>query len=622
MAQLKNLDVSELDFDDIKTNLIKFLNSQSEFSDYDFEGSALSVLVDILAYNTHYNAFLGNMLANEMFLDSAVKKSSAISIAKHLGYTPASTRSARAIVDVTVANPEVNGLADPSSITIPDRQSFSTTINGNQRNFFNIGSVTITPTAGAYIFKDLEIVEGTPAEITFTSALPGPDEKFEIPDIDIDTSTLTVQVQESNSDTTTTTFNQTVDTSNVTSTSEVFFLEMNPLEKYEIFFGDGILGKKLTSGNLIKVKYLKSNGAAVNTAETASISFTTTSISSGTSDVSRVASNPSGGRSSDSIIDIKFKAPRVNAARNRAVTAADYKALIEANFTDAESVVVYGGEDNVPPKFGKVIISLKPFDGFSISQSTKDSIINSVLNNKKVMAVQPEFIDPDFFFLNLVVNIGFDKTATSSSSSDISALVTQTIDDYFSTDLQNFNKDFQKSLLIRNIMDADTSIRTVIILVKIQKRTNLSLGTVNTFSGDDSFQFETSLQPGTVKSSRFFTNISNTTTLVNITDVPDSSPPDNDGTGTLVLRNSVTDEIVNDNKGNVNYSSGQVTITDISPTALPNNVTDFRVTASVQEVAHNIKAERNQILVRDKTLQNDEAGRLAGLTVNVNELVN
>jgi len=620
MAQLKNLDISELDFDNIKTNLITFLNNQSEFTDYNFQGSALNILVELLAYNTHYNAFLGNMLANEMFLDSAVKKSSAISIAKHLGFTPASTRSARASINLIVNNPLVDSKT-PSSITIPDRTAFSTTIDGNQRTFFNIGSVTITPAAGIFSFNNLEIVEGAPKNINFTSAVPGPDEKFEIPDSDIDTSTLLVQVQESNSDTTTASYNQTIDTSNVSSTSEVFFLEMNPTEKYEIFFGDGILGKKLTSGNIIKVKYLKSNGASVNTAETAEINFTSSSIVNGSTSITTTI-KPTGGRNSDNIVDIKFKAPRVNAARNRAVTANDYKALIEANFTDAESVIVYGGEDNIPPKFGKVIISLKPFDGFSISQSTKDSIISSVLNNKKVMAIQPEFIDPDFFFVNLIVNVSFDNTATTSTKADISSLVSSTVDNYFETNLQNFNKNFQKSLLIKNIMDADTSIRTVIILVKLQKRTNLSIGTVNTFNGDDSFKFESKVQPGSVVSSRFFSLISNTTTLVNITDVPNSSPPDNNGVGTLVLRNSSTDEILNNNKGNVNYSTGEVIINELTPTALPNNVTDFRITASIQEEDQNIAADRNKILVRDKTLENASAGREAGLTVNINEIVN
>jgi len=620
MAQLKNLDISELDFDNIKTNLITFLNNQSEFTDYNFQGSALNILVELLAYNTHYNAFLGNMLANEMFLDSAVKKSSAISIAKHLGFTPASTRSARASINLIVNNPLVDSKT-PSSITIPDRTAFSTTIDGNQRTFFNIGSVTITPAAGIFSFNNLEIVEGAPKNINFTSAVPGPDEKFEIPDSDIDTSTLLVQVQESNSDTTTASYNQTIDTSNVSSTSEVFFLEMNPTEKYEIFFGDGILGKKLTSGNIIKVKYLKSNGASVNTAETAEINFTSSSIVNGSTSITTTI-KPTGGRNSDNIVDIKFKAPRVNAARNRAVTANDYKALIEANFTDAESVIVYGGEDNIPPKFGKVIISLKPFDGFSISQSTKDSIISSVLNNKKVMAIQPEFIDPDFFFVNLIVNVSFDNTATTSTKADISSLVSSTVDNYFETNLQNFNKNFQKSLLIKNIMDADTSIRTVIILVKLQKRTNLSIGTVNTFNGDDSFKFESKVQPGSVVSSRFFSLISNTTTLVNITDVPNSSPPDNNGVGTLVLRNSSTDEILNNNKGNVNYSTGEVIINELTPTALPNNVTDFRITASIQEEDQNIAADRNKILVRDKTLENASAGREAGLTVNINEIIN
>jgi len=617
MAQIKSDDLSQLDFDQIKDNLKLFLKDQSTFSDYDFEGSGLSLLLDVLAYNTHYNAYIGNMFANEMFLDSAVKRSSAVSLAKHLGYTPSSVTSARANVDINVFE-----VADsPATITLDAKTPFTTSIKGNSFTFFNLESATLrNDGTGRYIGSGVELVEGTLRNLSFAVATPGPDEKYEIPDLDIDTSTLKVSVQGSFSNTSIDSYNLTVDTTNVTSSSRVFYLEMNPQEKYQIFFGDGIIGNKLISGNLVNIEYLKSKGKDANTSDNASIDFQTTSIG-GSSNVSILpTTNPSTGSDADTLSSIKFKAPRVNAARNRAVTANDYKSLIEANFSDAESVIVFGGEDNIPPKFGKVIISLKPFDGFSISQSTKDSIISSVLANKKVMAVQPEFVDPEFFFVNLEVNIEFNSLRTSLTSDEIRTLVTETIDAYFSSDLQKFDKDFEKAQLIKNILDADNSIRTVIILIKLQKRESVNLNAVNTFRDDDSIKFGNRLQPGTISSSRFFELFQNTTTLVNMTDIPDTVPADNNGTGKIVVRNASTEAILNDNVGNVNYQTGEIILNEFTPTALPENVSDFRFTSSIQEVGQNIEANRNQILLRDKTTLDAAAGRDAGLVVNVTSI--
>ena len=614
MSQLSTLDVSELDFDTIKRNLKTFLRAQDQFSDYDFEGSGLSVLIDLLAYNTHYNAYIGDMLLNEMFLDSAVKRSSAISIAKHLGYTPSSIRSARANVNVTVLNPTDN----PDTLIIEPRTTFNTTINGNSFTFVNLQSATITPVGNNYTFSGLEIVEGTNRALSFVVADPSPDEKFTIPDNNIDISTLKVSVQGSTSNTFTNSYSRVIDISNVSTSSQVFFLEMNPQEKYEIFFGDDIIGSKLIQGNLVKVEYLLSSGTIVNTSNNASISFTAGSGIGGSSDITvTTASNPTSAKDADSITDIKFKAPRVNSARNRAVTANDYKTLIEANFTDAESVVVYGGEDNIPPKFGKVMISLKPFDGFNISQTTKDAIVTQILKDRKVMSIQPEFIDPDFFFVNLIVNVVFNINNSTKSVNEIKTIVTNTINTYFDTDLRKFGKDFNKSKLIKNIIESDSSIISVIILPKLQKRTTVILNDLNSFLGDDGFKFDNPLKPGSVISSRFFQDIQNVSTVVNITDVPDSSPADESGSGTLVIRNAETKQILTTKIGNVNYLTGDILVENFTPTALPNNILDFRFTAAVQEAGQNIEADRNQILVRDKTVLNAAAGRAAGLTVNV-----
>ena len=372
---------------------------------------------------------------------------------------------------------------------------------------------------------------------------------------------------------------------------------------------------------IINVEYLKSTGIPANTSNNATVAFTTSSIGGSTDIDITTVQNPSSARAADQLTDIKFKAPRVNAARNRAVTAADYKALIEANFTDAESVVVFGGEDNSPPKFGKVIISLKPFDGFTISTDTKNAIIEDILREKKVMAIQPEFIDPEFFFVNLTVNIQYDSSTTTLSADTIKDAVTTVINNYFSSDLQKFNQDFNKSKLIKNILDNNDSIVSVIMLISLQKRNTITLNTLNTFAGDDKIKFENPVQPGTIKSSRFFQLVQNTTTLVNMTDVPDTNPADDSGTGTIAIVNSSSGVLLEQNLGNVNYATGDVSIGGFTPTALPNNITDFRMTSAVQESGQNIRALRNQILVRDKTILNVAAGRDAGLTVNMTAIV-
>ena len=617
MTQLRALDISELDFDDIKANLKAFLQDQSEFTDYDFEGSGLSVLLDLLAYNTHYNAYLANMLANEMFLDSAVKRSSAVSIAKHLGYTPVSTRSARATVSVAVTSPS----GSPSSLTLPAKTAFSTTISGNSFTFYNLTAATTTPVDDVYTFSGVELVEGSLANFTFASAAPGPDEKFEIPDLTVDTTTLKVTVQTSASNATVETFALSTDITNVTSTSAVYFLEENPTGRYQIYFGDGVVGKKLTTGNLVQVEYLRSTGTEANTSNNITTSFTTSSIGGSSNVAITVSSNPSGAKVKDTLTDIKFKAPRVNAARNRAVTARDYEALISANFSEAESVSVWGGEDNDPPYYGKVLISLKPFDGFTISQTTKQNIISQILADKKILAIQPEFIDPEYFYVKMTVNVSYNTSATTLTASDIENSVRSTISTYFTNELQKFNKDFNKSKLTKLILDSDTSIDSVIILIRLQRRFILTLNNENSFIEDRVIKFENPISPGTFTSSRFFVTSGNASVLARFVDIPSVMPPSDIGTGSIRLVNATTGVTLSANVGSISYATGDVSITAFTPTALPNAITDFRVTGSVQQASHNLQVDRNQILILDTTVANAAAGTEAGLTVNVTQVV-
>jgi hypothetical protein len=610
---MPNLRISELDFDTIKTNLKDFLRAQDEFTDYDFEGSGLSVLIDILAYNTHYNAYLANMVNNEMFLDSAVKRSSLVSISKHLGYTPTSTRGSRATLNVTVNNPA--GL--PTTLTLDRYTPFTTTIDGVGYTFYNTDEYTAPAIGTQYTFTDVVVTEGSQFEINYVVANPGPDEKFEIPEVNVDTTTLIVTVQNSYTDLTTSTYTLTNDITGLDGTSKIYYIEESPLGKYQIFFGDGILGKKLEVGNIITIRYISSAGSATNVSNVVSQSFSTTNIGGSNNVNISVVSKSSSGAAKESIASIRFNAPRAYSARNRAVTSEDYSALISSSFQDAESISVWGGEDNDPPIYGKVFISLKPFAGSTISQSTKDSILNSVLKNKKVLAIQPEFVDPEYYHINLTPYVVYNQNITTKTQSNIETIVRNTITNYFTNDLQKFNKDFNKSKLIKNILESDPSIESVLITIKIQKRLILTLGRVNSFIDENSIKLQNAIVPGTLVSSRFFVLSQNTLTLANMVDVPSEMPPDPAGIGTLRLINSNTGVALESNIGTINYASGEVSISSFTPRALQNTVSDFRVTASVQETSQNIRANRNQILVLDDSTANAQIGRQAGLTINV-----
>jgi hypothetical protein len=614
---MPNLRIAELDFDQIKQNLKEFLQNQDEFTDYDFEGSGFSILLDILAYNTHYNAYLANMVVNEMFLDSAVKRNSAVSIAKHLGYTPASVRGARAVLNVTVNSP----IGSPQTLTLPRFTSFTTTINGTGFTFLNITELTTTPVNNSYTFEGVTVIEGEFKNQAFVSVQPGPDEKFEITETNIDTSTLIVSVQKSSTDTTTTTYTLSNDITGLDETSEVFFLQENPFGRYEIFFGDGIIGKKLEAGNIVNIRYLVPVGSAANVSDLVTQTFITTPIGGSSNITITTVSNSSSGADKESITSIKFKAPLVNAAKNRAVTAEDYKALISANFSDAESISVWGGEENDPPIFGKVFISLKPFDGFVITQATKQNIINSILNPKKVLAIQPEFVDPEYVFINMVVNVEYNSLVTTKTAGQIETIIENAIRNYFSTNLQKFNLDFKKSKVINLISTSDPSIDSVLMLIKLQKRFLLTFNQVNSFLDQNTIKFQNKLSPGTISSSNFFASIGGFTTLVRVADIPSVMPPDPNGTGTLSLFRVSDGTIVQADFGTVNYGSGEIAIKSFIPVSFPAGITNFRITASIQEVSQNIEVLRNQILIIDDSISNVAIGTLAGLTVNATPIV-
>lgn len=607
---MSDVRITELDFDAIKANLKEYLASKPEFTDYNFEGSGLSQLLDVLAYNTHYDAYLANMLHNEAFLDSAIKRSSVVSKAKHLSYTPRSARSATAIVDILVNSPT----GSPNFLTLDRYTQFNTNINGAAYTFVNPESVTISPISGVYTFNALELKEGKPYNLSFTVVNPGPDEKYELANDNIDTTTMFVTVQNSLSNTTKTVFTRVDDITKVNSASNVYYIDENYRGKYEIYFGDGVLGKLLTAGNIVNVNYLITNADGANVSPTLNQIFTLSGTISGNSNVSiTVLQNSTGGAQKEEINSIKFNAPRNYIAQSRAVTSEDYLSSIEANIGNVESVAVWGGEDNDPPIYGKVFVSLKPFSGYVISNSTKAAIKNNVLKARNVVSITPEFVDPIYTWINLSVDVRYKYLQTTKSASQISQLVQNTITNFFETNLQKFNADFILSKLSGLIDSSDTSIIGNNIVVKVQKRIEPILNTQQSYN----LSFGTKLHPNEINSTRFYVDVNGTLTPARIKDLQAESPQNYNGVGIMQLYNADTGSIIMNNIGTVDYPTGIIVIENLNVAGFYDSQLDIRITSDVQEKASDINVTRNNILVFDDSTLDKLANRDAGITINV-----
>jgi hypothetical protein len=618
---MANLRISELDFDTIKSNLKDFLKNYTDddgaphFTDFDFEGSGISILLDLLSYNTHYNAYLANMVVNEMFLDSAVKRASVVSLAKHLGYTPVSVRGSKATISFTVTNPTNT----PNFLTLEKYTPFTTTINDNSYTFVNLNPITIQPSSGVYNFNNVEIVEGIALSYTYTAYTPGPAEKYAIPNNNVDTSTIQVIVQNSVSDTTQTVYTLSEDTLGVDGTSLVYFLEETTNGFFQIYFGDGIYGKKLSRNNVITITYLVSSGTAGNVSGTIAQQFScgTTVGGGNVNGTIPAVINSRGGGDGENIESIRFRAPRYASSLNRAVTSADYKALIEKNFPLVESVSVWGGEDNVPPLYGKVVISLKPYEGYEITQSTRDQIKNIVLQSRQMLTVTPEFVVPEYLYVNINTTVKYNATTSVVSSTDIRNLITNKIQTYFSTSLNQFNKSFVYSKLSKDIDGVADSIIGNLLAIKLQRRVVPIIGASNNYSSDNSIQFKNGIQPGTIKSTQFIVNDRTIVRNAVIRDIPNDLKPNLLGEGTLQLIDVNTNNIINAAYGSVNYGTGTVSIPSISLLGFVADSTDLRINATVQESYLNIASSKNLIILLDDSTQNILASREQGLTVNV-----
>jgi len=605
-----SLRITEIDFEQIKTNLKDFLRSQDEFNSYDFEASGLSVLLDVLAYNTHYDAYMANQIHNEAFLDSAVKRSSVVSRAKELDYLPKSAKAATAIVDIVMNNPENL----PAYLTLNKYTTFNSSINGTNYTFVNTKTQTISQIDGQYKFSAVELKEGRPYSFNFSVINPGPAEKYTIPNDNVDTDSITVSVQTSSTDSTIQIFSRVDTLSSVDSTSNVYYIEENMSGKYDIYFGDGVLGKSLTAGNIVRVEYVITSADAANVSANYNQTFTLSgNISTGSSATNNVIQNSMGGAPRESIDSIKFNAPRAFSAQERAVAAPDYLALITNSLSNIESVFVWGGEDNDPPVYGKVFISLKPYSGYVVSATQKEQIKNEILKKKNVLTVIPEFVDPEYVWLHMDVQTSYKKDSTTKTEGQLKQLVANAVNSYFSTELQKFDRNFVLSRLIKQVVDSDNAFYSTQIIPRVQKRIYPSVNIAQSYT----LNFLTKLHPSDIESTKFYINPTGTLIPVIIKDVPSSMPPDYNGTGVLHLYNADTNVVVTSNIGTVDYATGKMTLTDLRVAGFLNDQLDIRITSDVQEFSNDIASVRNNIFVLDDSTKNTTVNRNIGLNIEM-----
>lgn len=456
------MQITELDFDGIKNNLKTYLKGQSNFTDYDFEGSGMNILLDTLAYNTHYNAFLANMMANEMFLDTAQKRNSVTSHAKTLGYENTSVKAPIAYVKA-----QVNDASTPN-VTMPEGYAFTTTINGVSYQFVNNVERTIQPSNGIYVFGSevgIPVYEGTWTTTRLTVNLSDADQRFIVPNDNVDISTIKVQVQNSDSDTTTTNYSKSTSLVDITSTTTAFFCQETVDGEWEIYFGDGVVGKALVDGNIVILKYVVTNGVEANGAS----SFVASGSISGFSDISTTTMTASaGGAAAENLDSIKYNAPFSYAAQNRTVTAKDYAAIVPTIYPNVESISVWGGEYADPAVYGKVYISIRPKAGNTLTESTKNSIVTS-LENYNVASVTPVILDPETTKIIPTCNFKFNNTVTAKSKEDLAALITSSIGTFSDDNLEKHEAIFRYSKFITMIDEVDPSILSNITKIKMSK---------------------------------------------------------------------------------------------------------------------------------------------------------
>ena len=595
MAANSTISVTELDFDDIKVSLKNFLKSQPEFLDFNFEGSAISLLIDMLAYNTYQNAYYTSMVGNEMFLDSAQLRESVVSRAKMLNYMPTSARGANTNFTITITP-----TGSPTSVTVDKNTEWTASVDGQTLKFVTPEAYTLT--SDNNYSGTITVVEGQPLTHRFT--VDNLDtQRFILPNENVDTSSIVVDVQESATDTSSTRYNLANDLTQVQANSAVYFLEEESENRYEVYFGDGVLGKAPTNGNIVIINYRSCNGILGNDIGT----FTDPSTVAGSSVFTKtVNANTAGGAAFETVDSIKFNAPKNFEAQNRAVLAEDYKRIILRETGDIQSISVWGGEENDPPIYGKVYLAVKPVTGNVIS-STRKNQIKDILKKHNVLSIDTEFVDAQYLYVNPTTTVRWDPNATTLSAGAVQDKISTAISTFETNNLNDFEKQkFRFSQFTRVIDDADPSVLSSLTDILMERRFVPSTTTKATYN----IPFNQKLfhphagHAYAISSSKFTFN-------------NQDSYLDDDGNGNIRIYylNAAGQRVVLDAAaGTVNYTTGLVKLDAFLPTTYTGSFLSIYAEPNDKDIT----AVRNQILLianAKVTVLNDVTSQVDARTV-------
>jgi len=565
---------SNLDFDQIKTTLKDYLQTNANFTDYDFEGSNLSTVVDLLAYNTYITSYNANMVTNEVFIDSATLRENIVSLARNIGYLPRSRKSSRTSVSFFVDTTDI--VPSPSIVTLKKGVVATTAGSfGNQSYIFSIlEDISVPVFNNIAEFTDIMVYEGNVLNIDFTYSLRNPTQKFIIPNAGVDTELISVHVKSNEQSTAKTKYNAHSSLFDISKDSKVYFLQEIEDERYQLLFGDGVFGKKLEEGNFIEADYIVTSGDTGNGVGQLSFSGSLTYSRNGeeyniTSGISLMTTNTfaTGGEMIESVDSIRKFAPRIYASQNRAVTAADYESLVPARiYPETESISVFGGEELIPPQYGKVFISIKPRTGDFLPNIIKENI-KMRLKKYAVAGIVPEILDLKYLYLEIRSKIYYNSNLARNGAV-VTSIVQNNGNKYAeSSELNKYGARFKYSKFLNIIDQSHEAITSNITTVEMRRDLRLILNKVTEYSIGYGNQFHIRSMSGyNIKSSGF--TVEGITNTVYISDIPNT----NRTTGSLFLftlpnPNSYSPTIIRRNIGVVNYVSGIITLNPIVTTS-------------------------------------------------------
>lgn len=597
---------TNLDFAQIKATLRDYLKSNSNFTDYDFEGSNLSTILDVLAYNTYITSYNANMIANEVFIDSATLRENVVSLARNIGYVPRSKKSARATISFFVDTSNI--VPAPVSLTLKKGPVATTSGSfGNQSFIFSIlEDITVPVFDNIASFNDIEIYEGVLLTNNFTYTSRNPNQKYILPNSGIDTDLISVSVNPTEQSTISVKYNKQDSLFDINNESEIYFLQEIEDERYELIFGDGIFGKKLEEGNYIRVSYITTNGDSGNGINQFSyagrITYTRNSVEyTVTSGISLLATGliSSGGENIETIDSIKKYAPQIYASQNRAVTANDYETLIPSRiYPETESISVFGGEDLIPPQYGKVFISIKPRNGDFLPNITKQNI-KTKLKKYSVAGIVPEILDLKYLYLEIDSKIYFN-TNLAPSSSFVSSIVQKNANLYAeSTELNRYGARFKYSKFLKIIDESHESVTSNITKVQMRRDLRVQLNNFAEYSIGFGNEFHVSNPDGyNIKSTSF--RVADIQQDLYLGDIPDS----NEETGSLFFftvpsPSSTSTTIIKRNVGRIDYKNGIITLD-------PVNITSAKLVNGQQMIEISTTPKSNDVVgLQDLYLQLD-----------------